>query len=35
MEEDWSDPEQGEVPKWIEPDLSIRRQGVAIANEQA
>ena len=23
MEEDWNDPEQGEVPKWIEPDLSI------------
>ena len=22
-EEDWNDPEQGEVPKWTEPDLSI------------
>ena len=23
VEEDWNDPEQGEVPKWTEPDLSI------------
>ena len=23
LEEDWNDPEQGEVPKWTEPDLSI------------
>ena len=23
MKEDWNDPEQGEVPKWTEPDLSI------------
>ena len=23
MEEDWNDPEQGELPKWTEPDLSI------------
>ena len=23
VEKDWNDPEQGEVPKWIEPDLSI------------
>ena len=23
MEEDWNDPEQGEVPKWTEPDLPI------------
>ena len=22
VEEDWNDPEQGEVPKWTEPDLS-------------
>ena len=21
VEEDWNDPEQGEVPKWTEPDL--------------
>ena len=24
VEEDWNDPEQGEVPKWTEPDLSIQ-----------
>ena len=23
VEEDWNDPEQDEVPKWTEPDLSI------------
>ena len=23
VEEDWNDPEQGEVPKWTDPDLSI------------
>ena len=23
LEEDWNDPEQGEVPRWTEPDLSI------------
>ena len=23
VEEDWNDPDKGEVPKWIEPDLSI------------
>ena len=23
VEEDWNDPEQGEVPKWTEPDLPI------------
>ena len=23
MEEDWNDPEQGEISKWTEPDLSI------------
>ena len=23
VEEDWKDPEQGEVPKWTEPDLTI------------
>ena len=23
LEEDWNDPEQGEVPRWAEPDLSI------------
>ena len=23
VEEDWNDPEQGEAPKWTEPDLSI------------
>ena len=23
VEEDWNDPDQGEVPKWTEPDLSI------------
>ena len=23
VEEDWNDPEQGEVPKWAKPDLSI------------
>ena len=23
MEEDWNNPEQGEVPKWTEPDLPI------------
>ena len=23
VEEDWNDPEQGEVPKWTEPDLTI------------
>ena len=23
VEEDWIDPEQGEVPKWTEPDLPI------------
>ena len=36
LEEDWNDPEQGEVPRWTEPDLSIPAgQGVAIANAQA
>ena len=24
VEEDWNDPEQGEVPKWTEPDLSVQ-----------
>ena len=23
VEEDWNDPEQSEVPKWMEPDLPI------------
>ena len=23
VEEDWNDPEQGEVPKWTKPDLSL------------
>ena len=23
VEEDWNDPDQGEVPKWTEPDLPI------------
>ena len=34
VEEDWNDPEQGEVPKWTEPDYQ-RGLGVAIANGQA
>ena len=36
VEEDWTDPEQDEVPKWTEPDLPIQRDSVvAMANRQA
>ena len=36
VEEDWNDPEQGEVPKWKHQTYQYQRgQGVAIANEQA
>ena len=36
VEEDWSDPEQGEVPRWRNQTRQYQRGlGVAIANEQA
>ena len=34
-EEDWNDPEQDEVPKWTEPDMSITKRVKVGARGQA